>query len=483
MRPPGDVVVVGHGMAGARVVEDIRARDGAARITVLGAEPHPPYNRVLLSAVLAGRATVGDIALGGPSDVDVRAGVPAVAIDRRRRLVLAADGAELRYGALVLATGSDPVLPPVDGLRPDLPGVAVFRTLDDCRRILARGARRAIVLGGGLLGLEAARGLAGRGVDVTVVHAGPFLMERQLDPAAGRMLARIFAGLGVRAFLDTRTVRVLGSGEFRGLLLAGGRELAGDLLVVACGVRPSTGLARATGLRVRRGIAVDDAMRSVTDPRVYAVGECAEHAGRTYGLVAPAWEQAAVAAARISGADPAVRYAGSTLVTRLKAADVELAAMGEAGAHDEDGDGAEVVHFADPARGTYKKLVIRDGRLAGAILLGDVSNVGLLTRLYDRGAPVPPDRLGLLFPAVADGAAVDAAAADPAGLPDRATVCRCNAVSKGAIAACVLAGARSVTEVADRTRATTGCGGCADTVAALVRGLSAHGREPASVTA
>ena len=475
--------MVGYGMAGARVAEDIRAADSDARITVLGAEPHPPYNRVLLSAVLAGRAAAGDIALGRPSDVDVRAGVPAVALDRLRRLVLAADGATLRYDALVLATGSDPVLPPVDGLRADLPGVAVFRTLDDCRRILARGARRAIVLGGGLLGLEAARGLAGRGVDVTVVHAGPFLMERQLDPAAGRVLARIFAGLGVRAFLDTRTVRVLGSGEFRGLLLAGGRELAADLLVVACGVRPSVGLARAAGLLVRRGVVVDDAMRSVTDPRVYAVGECAEHAGRTYGLVAPAWEQAAVAAARISGADPAARYAGSTLVTRLKASDVELAAMGEVGAHEEDGDGAEVVHFADPARGTYKKLVIRDGRLAGAILLGDVSTVGLLTQIYDRGTPVPPDRLGLLFPAVADGAAVDAGAADPAGLPDRATVCRCNAVSKGAVAACVLAGARSVTEVAARTRATTGCGGCADTVAALVRGLSAPGREPASVTA
>jgi len=451
---------------------------------VLGAEPHPPYNRVLLSAVLAGTARLADIALGEVSTVDARLGVAAVAIDRGRRRVRTSAGDEVRYDVLVLATGSDPWLPPIDGLRADLPGVEVFRTVADCRRILAHGARTAVVLGGGLLGLEAARGLAGRGVRVQVVETGPFLMERQLDPAAGRVLARTLRGLGIESQVGTRTAAVLGADRFRGLLLDGGRRLDADLLVVACGVRPNVQLARQAGLRVDRGVVVDAGMRSVTDPAVYAVGECAEHDGQLYGLVAPAWEQAAVAAARITGADPEARYAGSALVTRLKATGVELAAMGDTRPEDGDGgdgdngdgDGAtEVVQVADPARGRYQKLVIRDGRLAGAILLGDVSAAGLVTQLFDRGAPVPPDRLGLLLggrSGAGDGTA------DPAALPDQATVCHCNQVSKGAVAACVLAGARSVAEVAAATRATTGCGTCAGTVGALLRSVSTTDDQP-----
>jgi assimilatory nitrate reductase electron transfer subunit len=487
------VVVVGNGMAGARVVERIRWRDPGRRlhITVFGAERHPAYNRILLSAVLAGRARVEDISLAHPSvfasaGVTVRRGVPVVAVDRARREVVAAGGERVGYDVLVLATGSRPVVPPLLGLStPDglLPGAAVFRTLDDCQQLAAAAAlaRRAVVLGGGLLGLEAARGLAGRGLAVEVLHAAGHLMNRQLDRAAGRVLQGTLAGLGVRTRLRAYATGVTGGDRVRGVMLADGAVVPADLLVIACGVEPETSLAVGAGLRVDRGIVVDDTLRSVTDDRVYAVGECAQHAGTVYGLVAPAWEQADVVADRVTGAAPAARYAGSRLVTRLKATGVELAAMGEAHLDDDEGDdhGTEVVQFLDPARGTYKKLVVRGDRLVGAILLGDAPTVGTVTQLFDRGTPVPADRLALLLDRPPGPAQRGAGAADTA------TVCHCNGVTAGAIRACWLAGARTVGDVARATRASTGCGGCTDTVAGILAG-QAHApsdRDPVQVPA
>lgn len=472
------VVVIGNGMAGARVAEEVHALDPAAAVTVFGAEPHPAYNRILLSEVLAGRATLEHALLGSPPGVHTRIGVTVTGIDRARRLVHTTEGGPVGYHTLVLATGSVPLLPPVPGLRQDLPGVEVFRTVGDCQRILEHGAGRAIVLGGGLLGLEAARGLAARGVDVTVVHAAPFLMERQLDPAGGRVLARVLTRLGIGIEVDARTERVLGERRFHGLRLADGRRLGAELLVIACGTRPDVTLAVAAGLHVERGVVVDDAMRSVSDPNVYAVGECAEHSGQVYGLVAPAWEQAAIAARRITGVDPAAAYTGSRPVMRLKATDIELAAMGDT---DVDDEVAEVVYFADPSRGTYKKIVVRDGRLTGAILLGDVDTVGTISQLFGRGAPLPPNRLGLLFAGLAAGLTGPGGAvlADPAALPDATVVCQCNSVSKRAIRACVGAGCTTVAEVAAKTRATTGCGGCTGLVSALVEALRADGRAAA----
>lgn len=457
------VVVVGHGMAGSRVVEQIRARSTTIPVTVLGAERCPAYNRVLLSNVLAGKVTADEIRLAGTKDpaTTVRTGVTVTGLDRAARVVVADDGSRTRYDVLVLATGSQPVVPPLPGLVRDgalVPGAAVFRTVEDCQAILAaaRHARRAVVLGGGLLGLEAARGLAARGLSVEVVHLAGHLMERQLDPAAGRVLARTVAGLGVGVRVAARVEAVLGTDRLRGLRLAGGLELPTDLLVLACGIRPEVSLAAAAGLAVDAGVVVDDAMRSVTDPSVYAVGECAQHDGQVYGLVAPAWEQAAVVADRVTGADPGARYCGSRVVTRLKAAGVELAAMGQTQLGEDD---AEVLQFSDPARGTYKKLVIRDERLVGAILLGEIATVGLVTQLFDRGGRVPADRLGLLF-----GPRRDAPVAD-------GTVCRCNGVTADAIEACWRDGARTVAEVAGRTRATTGCGGCQPEVAGTLAAL------------
>jgi assimilatory nitrate reductase electron transfer subunit len=462
------LVVVGNGMAGSRLVSEVRARDPQARITVFGAESRLPYNRVLLSNVLAGSSDPDQVRLLDPSwygthRVEAVSGSEVVAVDRRARTVTTDDGRCAPYDVLVLATGSAAVVPPIPGAELAIP----FRTLDDCRRIVdaAGRARRAVVLGGGLLGVEAARGLAGRGLPVTLLHLAGHLMDRQLDPEAGLVLGETLGALGVdiRTGVTAREIRpggVLLAGGANGEGGKDGEEVPADLVVLACGVRPVTGLAAAAGLPVRRGVVVDDELRTA-DPDVFAIGECAEHDGTVYGLVAPAWEQAAVAAEVITGGK--ARYRGSRLVTRLKARSVELAAMGETQLTEEH---AEVVRFSHRARGTYRKLVIRDGRLVGAILLGDTDAVGTLTQLYDRGGPVPGDRAGLLFPGVSpvDGRA----AGSPVLMPDAAKVCRCNDVTKGRIRACWEAGARDVAAVAAATRATTGCGTCRDAVEGIV---------------
>lgn len=447
------VVVVGHGMAGSRVVSELAGR---CELTVFGAEPHPAYNRVLLTEVLAGRQDPDAIALGqAPDGVRLKPGVHVVAIDRHGRRIVDSEGNSTGYDALVLATGSTAWMPP--GL--DAPGACAFRTLDDCRRIIqaAESARTAVVLGGGVLGLEAARGLALRGLEVTVVHPEPHLMQRQLDADAGRILAQRLAALGIRVRLGTPAEAADGTG----LRLRDGTRLPADLVVVACGVRPETALARDAGLAVARGVVVDDGMRSVSDPRVWAVGECAEHDGTVYGLVAPAWEQARVAAAQITGTDR--RYTGSRQVTRLKADGIELAAMGESltDRHCDEPE-VEVLTFTDPARATYKKIVLRRGRLTGAIMLGEIDTVGTVTQLFDAGLPVLGDRACLLFSGLGSG-------------PDASdVVCRCNGVTGAAVRAARDAGAHDLAAIARTTRATTGCGGCRERVAAL---LSSSSRE------
>ncbi len=492
------VVVLGNGMAGSRVVEEIRRHDPArlVKLTVVGSESHTAYNRILLSEVLAGRHQAADIALNVDgwhvdNDVALRCGSPGIRIDRRAQLVETQDGATYSYDALVLSTGSRPLIPPVDGLMSAdtvsvdtvsaghgfVKGAFVFRTLDDCRAIEAAAttASRAVVLGGGLLGIEAARGLAGRGLPVVLVHLAGHLMERQLDPAAGRVLAKTLAELGVTVRLGACAQSVIhdASGAFGGLSLGDGSCVLGDLLVVATGVRPEVDLARAAGLDVDVAVVVDDNMRSVSDPRIYAVGECAQHRGTVYGLVAPAWEQASVVANQLTGADPASQYRGSRIVTRLKASGVDLASLGDPHADDEDLD---VVQVADPGRGTYAKVMLRDERIVGAILLGQVAGIGTLTTLFDRDAQLPHDRLSLLLPVDAAASSVTRVSS-PSAMPGSAIVCLCNGVTKATIQSRVLAGSRTVKAVATQTRATTGCGGCLDTVTGIVDWLNAS--EPA----
>jgi assimilatory nitrate reductase electron transfer subunit len=506
------IVIVGNGMAGSRLVEDLRTAEIQAShrtgvdlehrldITLFGAETGHAYNRIMLSHVLAGSARAEDISITsatwvGRHHVTLHSGVQVTAIDRERREVTDSSGKRTGYDWLVLATGSKAWVPELDNLYTPsgdfVDGAAVFRTLTDCERIvqLADGAKQAVVLGGGLLGLEAARGLAERGLQVTVLHHQAHVMDRQLDSDAGQTLRRILHRLGVTVATEAETTGVLvdESGRLTGVECADGTVLEADLLVISCGVRPEISLGRDAGLAVNQAILVNDQLRTVSDERIFAIGECCEHDGQVYGLLAPAWEQAAIVAKVLTGLAPTGRYRGSRLVTRLKAAGVELAAMGEVH-HEPSADfdragnpiiesvypcATEVIRFADPARDTYHKLVVRDGRLIGAILIGDSAAVGTLTQLYDRGALVPTDRASLIFGSKPASREIES----PTRIPDRTTICQCNGVTKGAICASFLDGNRSVAELAKSTRATTGCGGCGDQVSAIVEWLAAA--EPA----
>lgn len=461
------VVVVGNGMAGSRLVEELgrSGRGLGLQVTVLGAEEQPAYNRVLLSDVLSGKRHRDEIALpaAGPG-VLVRTGTTVASLDRSARTVTASDGSTTPYDVLVLATGSAALVPHVQGIAgPDgslLAGVHVFRTLEDCARITAAAGPgvRVVVVGGGLLGLEAARGLLGQGAQVDVVHGPDHLMDMQLDPTGGAVLRRAVEGLGVGVHTGSYAAGVTGGRRVTGVRLADGRQVAADVVVLACGIRPEVSLARSAGLEVDRAVVVDDELRT-SDPHVFALGECAQHRGTVYGLVGPAWEQATVLADVIVGRSAA--YTGSRTVTRLKAMDLDLAAMGDVVPELTDcGDGVEVLVFVDPVRRVYKKLVVTDGVVTGAVLLGDLSTAGPLTQAYDRATPLPAERLHLLFAGL--GRARDVA---PADLADAAAVCTCNAVTAGAVRACA---ARTVAEVALATRATTGCGGCRPLVEALL---------------
>ncbi|MDH2430152.1 FAD-dependent oxidoreductase [Sphaerisporangium sp. TRM90804] len=459
------VVIAGGGMAGTRLAAEIRQRDADVAVTVFGTETRRPYNRVLLSNVLAGTASADQVCLPAPGGgVTARLGVTVTAVDRASRTVRTSAGDVEPYDVLVLATGSEPVVPPIPGAARAI----AFRTMDDCDRIIAAAANTpgAVVVGGGLLGVEAARGLAGRGLHVTLLHHGAHLMERQLDAEAGLVLEEALTALGVTVRTGVRVSAI----HPHGAELSTGELLESGLVVLACGVRPVVGLARDAGLPVDRGIIVDDHMRTA-DPAIYAIGECAQHDGTVYGLVAPAWEQAAVVADLVTGAVPEARYRGSRLVTRLKARSIELAAMGETHLTDDPGDAGgavEVVCFSHRARGIYRKLVIRNDRLVGAILLGEAPTVGTLTQLYDRGAHLPGDPAGLLF----NGLDAATPADSPLRMPDSARVCECNNVTKGRIRACWEKGARDAAAVVAATRATTGCGTCRDAVEGLVEWLS-----------
>ncbi|GAA2972236.1 FAD-dependent oxidoreductase [Actinokineospora diospyrosa] len=474
------VVVVGYGMAGARFADEVRRRDPAGErvaLTVVGAEPHPAYNRVLLSAVLAGTMPPSLVGLHGPdwaveTGVDLRVGVGARSVDRVGRTVTLSDESTVEYDALVLATGSRAWVPPVDGLRTEsgalAPDVATFRDLDDCAAIIdhARPGAPIAVLGGGLLGLEAARGLLGRGCLVTVVHPVGHLMERQLDPAAGAVLAKTLTDLGIDVRLGRSAAQHV-SGD--GLKLDDGSHVPAELVVVAAGARAEVGIAESIGLSVRGGIVVDDLLRT-SDPRIHAIGDCATHPGTAAGLVQPAWDQATVLADLLTGADPAARYRSTPAVTRLKARGVDLAALGETHAED-----AEVITLHDPARGRYAKLVLRDDRVAGAIVLGFPDAAATITEFFDTGAPAPADRLALLLGRANPGGAQPRS---PAQLPDDALVCRCNTVTKSRLVEAWRAGATDVPALVAATRATTGCGTCTDSTRAIAEWLATTPERP-----
>ncbi|MFD9909856.1 NAD(P)/FAD-dependent oxidoreductase [Streptomyces sp. NPDC059063] len=401
---PPRVVVLGAGIAGSRLA----ARLGRAA-TLIGEEPHPPYNRVLLTDVLAARYAPEVIELPPPPGAYHR--TRAVRIDRADRVVQCEDGSAVPYGTLVLATGANPVLPPLRGLfapgATELPrGVHAFRTMDDClalSRAVRRPGVRAVVIGGGLLGVCAARALADRGAQVVLAQQGDRLMERQLDPAASELVRRHLTDLGVEVHTECRVrgVRRV-DGAVVSVELADGYVLGTDLTVLACGVRPRTGLARAAGLDVRRGIVVDDDLRT-SDPHIRAIGDCAEHAGVTACLAAPALDQADALAAALRSPGGARPYTGTRSLTRLTLPHAErpldLAAFGDPEARPDD----DVLRLADATRGTYRKVVVRGDRLVGGVLLGELAAVGALARAWESDEPLPADGVPPLHLLTHDG--------------------------------------------------------------------------------
>ncbi len=461
-----DVVIVGGGIAGQAVAERLREYRHTGTITILAGEERAPYDRVQLSKLLEG-ADPEDLRLRPDSwyddhDVTLRLGVVVDAIDRSTASLLTRCGERIPYGRLVVATGSEPLVPPIVGS--DKGNVFVFRTPEDCVGILAaaRGAKRVCVLGGGLLGLEAARGIVAHGVPTTVVHLMDRLMERQLDGQSARMLTERMAGLDVEVLLGRSTQEVIGNGVVTGLRFADGETLECDVLVISAGIRPNVELARAAGLDCNRGVLVDDALVT-SDPAVLAVGECAEHRGVVHGLVAPIFDQAKVAAATIAGTatEP---YAGSVPSATLKVMGIDLVSAGNAMA-----DGG--VALVDPERGVYRRLVVTDGRATGAILMGDTTGAEALLSLVARSAEVA-DPLEAL---------AEAARSDVTALSDDTQICSCNGVSKGEITCAIRErGLKAPSEVYAVTRAGTGCGSCKSLVAKLVEAeTGASAAEPA----
>lgn len=467
------VVVIGAGMVGHRLVEDLVRLDPGVRVTLVGAEEYEPYNRILLSEVLAGRCDFKALGLPLPDAdrVDFRRGVAATGIDREERLVRLADGSAIGYDRLVLATGARAFVPPIPGLGDEPPRhVHVLRSIDDCRDLTARAvnAKHAVVLGGGVLGIEAATGLRRRGVPVTVVDLDQTVMATQLDAGPGTVLAHRLGDLGVDVRTGTSISEVIGAyGELVAVRLADGTVLAADLLLVSCGIRAETGLAAQAGLAVDRGIVVD-AAGATSDARIFAVGDCAQPPTGMTGLLAPGWRQAEQVARVITGRDgavPGTTDAPSEDGIRLKAAGVDLITLGVRGSAARPTD--RVLTIDDPGGRRYLELVVRGEHLAGLTCLGAPDVAAQVGVVYERRTPLPNDPLALLLPERRTEKA------SPLAMPSGTTVCRCNTVTKRDIVAAWEDGCHSVDEVAAATRATTGCGGCKDVVCGLVDWLNA----------
>ncbi len=470
------LVVVGNGMAGIRTVEELlKIAPDQYETTVFGAEPHPNYNRILLSPVLAGEQTIDEIVLNPLSwyednGVRLHMGSPVVEVNRRQRIVRAADGRTENYDRLLLATGSKPFMLPVPGR--DLQGVIAYRDIADTHTMIeaAKRYKHAVVIGGGLLGLEAANGLMRRGMRVTVVHIAPWLMERQLDETASKLLQRSLEQRGLTFEIGTQTQALIGDGEGgkAGRVMAvqfkDGREIPADLVVMAAGIRPNTELAEKIGLHCPRGIVVDDTMQTITDPRIYAVGECASHRGTAYGLVAPLFEQAKVCATHLAHFGIG-RYGGSALSTKLKVTGIDLFSAGDF----TGGEGSEEIVLSDPVGGVYKKLVIRDDKLVGACLYGDTVDGSWYFKLLRQGRSIADIRDHLMFGESNIGDTGHEGHSKAAAMADTDEVCGCNGVNKGTICKAIRAqGLFTIEDVRRHTKASSSCGSCTGLVEQLL---------------
>jgi len=453
------LVVIGAGMASGRAMEHLlAANDEIYDITLFGAEPRGNYNRIMLSPVLSGEKTFEEIVTHDAEwyrshGVDCRFGELVTGIDRMRKVVISAKG-ETPYDKLLIATGSSPFIIPVPGR--DLKGVMAYRDLGDVNAMLEYSQRsdpRAVVIGGGLLGLEAAAGLAAQGMKVTVVHLMPHLMERQLDQSAGFLLQSELEKRGIEILCGANTKAILGDEQVSGVLLEDGREIPADMVVMAVGIRPNFGLAQASGLRYNRGLLVNDQMKT-DDPEIFAIGECVEHRGGTYGLVAPLYDMAKVAAKNLLGFHET--FEPVEISTKLKVTGCDLFSAGDFA----EAQGREEIVYRDATQGIYKRLVIEENRIIGVVMYGDtVDGPWFLQKIKD-AEDISEIRDTLIFgPNFAGGAALDPLAA-VAALPDEAEICGCNGISKGDIVSAINNGAGSLAEVQAITKASTSCGTC-----------------------
>ena len=461
------LVMVGNGMAGVRTLEElIKLAPDLYDITVFGAEPHPNYNRILLSPVLAGEQTLPDIVLNDlawykNNHITLHTGKTVVKIDRKAREVIADDGTRENYDRLLLATGSNPFILPLPGK--DLEGVLTYRDIHDTERMIdaANLYTDAVVIGGGLLGLEAANGLKLRGMNVTVVHVMPWLMERQLDQTAASMLQKTLEAKGLQFRLEANTVALAGdaengnTGRVKSVKLKSGEVIPAQLVVMAVGIRPNTALAELAGLHCNRGVVVNDTMQTY-DPRIYAVGECANHRGIAYGLVAPLFEMAKVCANHLAQFGIG-RYSGSLTSTKLKVTGVDLFSAGDFSG----GEGTEDIVLADPGVGVYKKLVIKDDKLIGAVMVGDTIDGTWFFKLLRDGTNVSAMRDRLMFGESNLGDTGHQGQSKALTMTDAAEVCGCNGVCKGAIVKAIKdKGLFTLDEVRKHTKASSSCGSC-----------------------
>ena len=464
--PRERLIVVGNGMAGCRAIEEIlkRAPD-RFDITVFGAEPRVNYNRIMLSPVLAGAKSfdeivINDLAWYADNGITLHTGDPVVSIDRTLRTVTTRSGLVMGYDRLLLATGSTPFMIPVPGI--GLPGVVTFRDMDDVETMLGVAANggHVVVIGGGLLGLEAAHGLSLRGMHVTVVHLMGHLMERQLDEAAGFLLKRELENRGQVVLTTAHTESIVGEDRVTGVRLKDGTLLPADLVVMAVGIRPHTSLAKEAGVETGRGILVDDHMVT-SDARILAVGECVEHRGTCYGLVAPLWEMCAALADWLT--ETPTGYAGSVTSTKLKVSGIDVFSAGDFSG----GEGTEDIVLRDAARGVYKRLVVAGDRLIGAVLYGDTGDGAWYFQLLKDATDIAPLRDNLIFGQAFAGTAHDPSAA-VAALSPQAEICGCNGVSKGSIVAAIGGGACDLDAVRKCTKASASCGSCTGLVEQLL---------------
>ncbi len=463
------LVVIGNGMAGCRAVEEILAiSPDRYAITIFGAEPRVNYNRIMLSPVLAGEKTFDEIVINSQqwydeNEIELIAGDPVIHIDRDAQQVVSRGGKIASYDKLLIATGSDPFMIPVPGK--DLPGVVTFRDLDDVETMLAAAhtSKRAVVIGGGLLGLEAAHGLSLRGMDVTVLHLMPTLMERQLDEAAGYLLKSELESRGMTIMTSADTGEILEKdGRVSGVRLKDETTIEADLVVMAVGIRPNGELAKSAGLKVERGIVVDDDMVT-SDPNVLAVGECVQHRDQCYGLVAPLWDMCRSLAAGLG--DTPKGYEGSVTSTKLKVSGVDLFSAGDFSG----GDGCEDIVMRDAARGIYKRVVVKDDKIVGAVLYGDTQDGNWYFDLLRNEDDISEIREALIFgQAFASGGALADPKAAVAALSDEAEICGCNGVSKGQVVQCIHGGAHSLDAVRSTCKASASCGSCTDLVENLL---------------